>query len=149
MPAAAGNWGFLAGLRAFLGPAGLPVAVAALVLLTVGVGFLTLSFERERVQSIAANSAEQVVAPSIPNPAATDRVSIENESLPEPNSTTPAAIRVSQPVAASARKPLRKKAESRYANMPSERRRPVLSPVDDDADRTLRLTDLFDGVGGN
>jgi hypothetical protein len=140
--------GFLAGLRAFLGAAGLPAAAAALVLVAVGVGFVMLRSEGGPVNDLAANSREIAPPPAtVAGPAIVERRLVD-ESVSEPISTAPGAVRVSQPATVSPRRSPKKGSGVRYANVPAARRAPVLNPVEDETDRTLRLTDLFDGVGG-
>lgn len=142
--------GMLAGLRSLFGGFGMPIAAAAGVLVCIGLAFLIFTVFRGGDEQIAAN---------LEVPARSEGVSF-SESKPE-RTAAPEVTKVvdDQPEIVEAPKALKASAEAkrkrsarpsraqtaeRIQSSPQSRKAPALSNFDDNDDKSLRLTDLFD-----
>ena len=156
--------GFMAGLRGLLSSAGMPAMGAAALLVCLGVGFAAFMFIRRSDDSFASNvkiedlkstpvitvdNPDQVVAvPQLSEIAPT--VPLKNITPVEPASRPVKALeqRRSRPNRQiTAERSLVN--ESINQRAPRLDKAPVLSSYDDNVDKSLRLSDLFDdGIGG-
>jgi len=122
-----------------------PIAVAALLLVCLGVGFVAINFLREGDQQIAANMIDE---PKISLP---QRIAEQpaNATDPEKEIDLPQPQKVSAPQKAL---PVVKRAVNNAPKRNQLRQttaqRPVLNEFDEDRDESIRLADLFDEVGG-
>lgn len=138
-----GWFGALAGLVSF---ARSPLAVAATLLVFLGVGFITLSYFRSNEEMIATNT--EVKLPPTNEDAGKKVIDSLTEVIP-PDVVVP--IKKQAP----SYKPIRTSEVKRAVNYTSRRlsspqtaRKPVLNDFKDETDNSLRLADLFDEVGG-
>lgn len=148
---------FLAGLRGLLSISTWPVAVAAALLLFLGVGIVSLVFIGRTGEQIAANDRN---VPSVAVPEGPKKVELNPtivETTPQNEVTKQTEIRPTKVIENTRSKPNRQltaDTQRRVNNIPERRvtpqvrNAPVLSPYDDNDDRSLRLSDLFDEVVG-
>lgn len=152
--------GFLAGLRGLFSGYGVPVTVAAALLVCLCLGFAAISFLGRSEQSIASNI--KVESPAMP--AGTGETSPRSDAVSQvpdigeagpanrASASSPEVMPVKivenrRSIRPSTRGPVN---GPRYQNAQQVRKAPVLSGYDDDDDdKSLRLSDLFDGeIGG-
>ena len=151
--------GFLAGLRGWLSLVNFPITVAAVLVITVGLGFLATTYlggdqqtvADANVPAIATQDNKAIVGSNdIPVPDITKKTMIGVTTVSKDITT----IREIRPVKAVAIRPTRLERQMTANSIPVQdsalkmRKAPVLSNYDDNDDRSLRLTDLFDEDGG-
>ena len=142
-------------VRAWLGSLSFPVAVAAGVVLCIGLGIIVFNMVGRREQQVAGN----IAAPAIPQDVTSPKV--VTDPNPTPVQGEKRSIRTPVPVKASVdqpRRPVRRSSPAsdhpanNYAVAPNKTapavKTPALSVYDDNDDNSLRLADLFDEVGG-
>lgn len=153
--------GFLAGLRGLLGIASWPVAVAASLLICLGIGFVAMNYFDNSGEQIAANVNVPVVASPIVNSVPVQNpptiTKVEDPEIRVTNSpkvvTTPHEIRPIKVV--EIRQPrtdrhMTAETQRPYNNISQPNREaPVLNNYDDSDDKSLRLSDLFDEEVGS
>ncbi len=135
------------------------VAAVAVLITMAAVATISLRDQSSGVPSseVAAvgEPAARVEVPSLPVPAATERLTAEKPPLPAPGEAGPAApavtkartARASTPVRANPRRtPELRDATARRAVAPVSK--PVLDGFQEMDDTSLRLADLFDDIGG-
>lgn len=151
--------GVFAGLRGWLTITNWPVTVAAVLVICAGLGLLAMTFIGRGATEVASNNMDKVaVAP----------VAIENKTVQPPEvagvtvplDPTPPTQNVASIKAVDtprirpnrpAVNPVQRRAtelNAGRARVPQSRKPPVLNSYDDSDDRSLRLTDLFDDIGG-
>lgn len=134
-----GSTGILAGVRELFAFNNWPVTVAAALTVVIGVGFFAMKYTGSGDQPTVANKIDvPIEKPSTPSSDVAVRTPRE-----EPEAVaSPQAVKVVEKRTPNTRRsPAPKQG---YAS----KKAPVLNDFDDDADTTLRLTDLFDGIGG-
>lgn len=149
--------GFLAGLRGLFSGFGAPVMIAAGLLISLGIGFAAVTFIGGSDQQIAANIEKPVVLSNEAKPQAelVSRSTENDEPLPskglEPSSPDLGSIK-----AVENHRPRSNKqvvgtrisaANQKNQKLVRTTKAPVLSDFDDNDDRSLRLADLFGGIG--
>ncbi len=149
--------GLLASFRGMVSGMGWPATIAAAVMVCVGLTFAVMIVINGGQQQIAhtvveretpSDRAESTLAAAIPEQPEID----EADELPEPEPTFAATItkRSTRGTAKNSR-PLNKpspKPRTRAVPLPTYSTAPVLSSYEDNEDRSLRLSDLMDEVGG-
>lgn len=150
--------GFFAGLWEFLSISRWPVAVAAVLAVFLGVGFVGMIFLGQGEDRMAVNAPKET-APSVALPV----VPLKAEPIPEivelPTSKevgSPSQPRPAKALENNRRRTNRQTASSQrqIAAIPDRRVKPqvpnapVLRNYSDETDKSLRLTDLFEEVGG-
>jgi hypothetical protein len=140
--------GFFAGLRELLAFGNWPVTAAAALALVIGAFFAMSYFGSNDQQTIADVAPAETITPAKPEPAvavtppANDVTAATPRNVAVSKATEKRTVRQERKVNAQ-----RVMAEAQ-AKKPATPKAPVLAETDDDADTTLRLTDLFDGIGG-
>ncbi len=153
--------GVSAGIRGWLSLVNFPVTVAAALAVCIGLGFVAINYLGSGDQRTVANvDLPAVVTPApevkigstgVATPPAPRKTEVEITTAASKNV---ASVRESRPVKAIENRRMRpdKQTEAdaiRVQNpMRKLRKAPVLSPYDDNDDRSLRLADLFDEDGG-
>lgn len=139
--------GWFAGLAALLSFARSPLAVAATLLLFMGVGLIAFTYFIRSEELIATNT--EVKLPSTNEDAVKKQVIDSLTEVIPPDVVVP--IRKQAP----SYKPIRTAEIKRAVNntprrlsSPQTARKPVLNDFNDETDESLRLADLFDEVGG-
>lgn len=154
--------GILAGLYELIASVRSPVMVAAGLFLLVGLGIITLTFIRSGNEGLIASNQEvppvserSTQIPSIdasPGGSLTEPETGKPEIDTLPNKVTPVvAAKVGQetrPTRAVSSSMRRSNVNTGIRNSSQARKAPVLSEFNDDEDDSLRLSDLFDEIGG-
>lgn len=158
--------GFFAGLRGLLSFPTLPVAVAAVLVVCLGVGLVAVNYVNDNVEQVF----EVIAPPAEPQieraAAPPENPSTESEKRREIVASTTASTKSNSPdtkplkvIAKNRRprieKPLTANNTKKLVNdlavqkqAQQARKAPVLSETEETDDRSLRLADLFDGDGG-
>ncbi len=152
--------GIIAGIRALLGGFAMPVAVAAGLLLTVGLAFVAFTISGSSDDHLAANFENEIVKPvAVPEKPAVEHVPTVPPTVPAPRPVEVVKdvadglkeTRTVKAVEAKRQKPSRQLNAQTAERVPGNqqpRKAPALSNFDEDDDRSLRLTDLFaDEIG--
>jgi hypothetical protein len=134
-----GSVGLMAGLRGLLSISSWPVAVAAVLLVCLGFGFLAMTYIGRGDQETAANINVPPVLP-LDNP---NKVTIGDPDVAKTSvgNRTGQGVR---PVKAVEYRRARPNRQTTSNNVKA----PVLNSYDDNDDKSLRLADLFDEIGG-
>ena len=148
--------GWFAGLATLLAFARTPIVAAAALLVCLGLGFIALSYFRITEELIATNT--EVTVPALSNAEENKKQFDDSTSeVIPPDSVDPIV-----PIKTSASKkrapshePIRtneiRRAVSntpKRLSSPQRASKPVLNDFNDETDKSLRLADLFDEVGG-
>jgi hypothetical protein len=146
--------GLIAAVRAWLAGVGVPVAVAAGVVVCIAIALLAVNLTGRRDQPVASNIDSPAVAqrtePPVVEPGTNDPT-VKKDIVRTPQ---PIKAAVNQPRRAVRRSPpdVNQPANDLAVKMPTQapqvRKAPVLSTYEDNDDSSLRLADLFDEVGG-
>lgn len=149
--------GWFAKLRGAFSGFGFPVATAAGVLIVLGIGFAAVSIFNQPNQQIAANldvnrPVVEQRSPSLPNvvvdpiPPVTTAASTEN---PPSIDREIAPVRAVEVRRSKPSRPTATQTAERRVNSNRLKKAPALNDFEEDDDRSLRLTDLFEGeIGG-
>ena len=156
--------GLLVGLRGLLSKASWPVTAAAGLVLCLGVGFMMMTyFGGNEKQLVAANQSVPPITPAdspnnlgIVDPVGSKKpdvgittVSTNYKTGQEARPVRAVAIRrqkMERQMTADNQTPVNDVVDRNAA--PKTRKAPVLSSYEDNDDKSLRLSDLFDEVGG-
>jgi hypothetical protein len=147
--------GWLAALAGLLSFARSPMAVATALLVCIGVGFIVLTYFRSSESLIASNkidvpvvknteleNAKPVIDPIVETETPTDQP-IEPTRISTPQKSTPAYKTVP---ATEAKRAVNN--DVKRTRMTQTAQKPALNDFREEADNSLRLTDLFDEIGG-
>jgi hypothetical protein len=130
-----------------------PLAVAAVLLVCLGVGFVAITLLGTADNQIAANLVEEPKTPKseiVPTRIDPDAVSITNASDNLVSGTEQTTLPRRKATAESRSVPANVKIKPaiRRNIMPQMAKKPVLNDFKEETDESLRLSDLFDEVGG-
>lgn len=139
--------GIFAGFRELFAFNNWPVTVAAALAMAIAVGFLAMSYVDNGEQQIASNSIQNVrpESPSAPQDVEPEQI-VSTNADDKSGVLNPESAGITRPADRRAKHNRAVQPQKAYAVKP-QKKAPVLSPFDDDADTTLRLADLFDGIG--
>lgn len=142
--------GWFAGLRALLSFARSPIAVAAALLVCLGVGLVMLAYFRSSESLIADKIDVSFVKNTEPENRNRDIVDAKPPTN-QPNeptriSTSKKSNSVYKTVPATEIKRFVNNSPKR--NLSPQAKKPVLNDFNEETDKSLRLSDLFDEVGG-
>lgn len=142
--------GWFATLVGLLSTARSPMIVAAGLLIFIGAGFVAITFLRSGEPHIAANTIDE---PTLSNAEIAIERPIVDVVFPVTNdgdSSTTKPTHISTPQKFTpARKTIRAvNGGTRRNQMPLTAKKPALNDFKEEPDKSLRLTDLFDEIGG-
>jgi hypothetical protein len=137
--------GIFAGLRDLFAFGRWPALAAAGAVLALGVGFIAMNFSGSDDQPIAVN-APQIERPTEP---AVPQIANGTTDAPAPEIEKPeiAVAAEKRPVKTTQVRYTRKANVQEPVKKATTARKPALTDFDDNADTSLRLADLFDGIG--
>lgn len=139
--------GWFGGLVATLSFARSPIVVATLLLVCLGVGFVAINLLRnDEIQTVAEitdlpPASQQIKEPSNVGPVFDNEI---DQPQPQTISVPRKNAGQSRPVARRAVNNAPKRDRLRQLNA----RKPALNELNEEADESLRLADLFDEIGG-
>jgi len=145
--------GWFAGLAALLSFARSPMAVAAALLLCLGVGFIALTYFRSSESLIAKIDVPAVKNNEVENknpgidPISATKNPTDQPIEPTRNSTPRKSTPANKTVPASEAKRAVNN-DAKRTRMAQADQKPALNDFKEEADISLRLTDLFDEIGG-
>lgn len=151
------SMGFLAGLRGLLSIRNWPVAVAAALLVCLGLGFLAMNYIGRGDQQIAFEVDNQSVPPVVSPDNSVDpdvtKIPQGDVSTASNNSSSRRETRPGRVTENRRTRPDRQTTAGTQKSVNNVRasqvpKAPVLYGYDDNDDKSLRLTDLFDDDGG-
>lgn len=148
--------GFMAGVVAWMQTLSAPVAVAAAIFVVAGVWLIVFTLGKKQEPSVATGNTPQLVQPETkPNVVSPAQDHQLPPDLVEIKSPSRKAVK---PVAVSAIQPRRvvrpramiaeKTPAENLTVAPSLQKAPALTAYQENEDRSLRLAELFDEVGG-